>query len=232
MTALCAWCVALALLAWLCHSPQFLLWPVEGFAQARRSVQGTESLKHNCVLQVSTASAPTTASPSNEAAEILSRNCEQPAGSPLSITQRSPSGHGGGCSCTHLDAVGHTGAVHAAGHVHRIAPDVVLRLAGSDHARHHGANIEPCRAQKSEFSSGFRPTLSCLPSTPFLPRFLADSPPDSWPEDTQGPSGLRLYLTPQLPLLGSYRTLANSRPQEPNSHYFSAPANLPLDCPL
>lgn len=228
--------------SWLCHSPQFLLWPVEGFVQARRSVQGTESLKHNCVLQVSTASAPTTPSPSNVAAEILTRNCEQPAGRPLSITQRSPSGHGGGCSCTHLDAVGHTGAVHAAGHVHRIAPDVVLRLAGSNHACHHGANIEPCRAQKSEFSSGFRPTLSCLPSTTFLPRLLADYPPDSWSEDTQGPSGLRLYLTPQLPLLGSYRTLANSRPQEPihiattpvslSPRQHSAPANPPLECPL
>lgn len=192
--------------SWLCHSPQFPLWPVEGFAQARRSVQGTDGLKHNCVLQVSTASAPTTPSPSNVAAEILSRNCEQPAGRPLSSTQRSPSGHGGGRSCTHLDAVGHTGAVHAAGHVHRIAPDVILRLAGSDHTRDHGANIEPCRGQKSEFSSGFRPTLSCLPSILFLPLFLADSLPDSWPEDTQGPSGLRLYLprTPATALILSH----------------------------
>lgn len=142
------------------HSPQFLLWPLEGFAQDRRSVQGTEGLRHNGVLQASK-TAPTTPSPSNLAVDILAGGT---AGGLLeyglaSIAQRSHVREAaGGCSCTHLDAVGHTGAVHAAGHVHRIAPDVVLRLAGPDHPCHHGTNIEPCRRQKSGCSSEFRPT--------------------------------------------------------------------------
>ena len=44
---------------------------------------------------------------------------------------------------TNLDPLRHAGAVHATGHVHRVPPDVVLGLPGTDHARHHRPDVEP-----------------------------------------------------------------------------------------
>ena len=36
---------------------------------------------------------------------------------------------------------GDAAAVHSAGHVHRVAPDVILRLSGAHHAGNHGALV-------------------------------------------------------------------------------------------
>uniref|UniRef100_A0A182J3C9 Uncharacterized protein n=1 Tax=Anopheles atroparvus TaxID=41427 RepID=A0A182J3C9_ANOAO len=40
-----------------------------------------------------------------------------------------------------LDSAGHAGRVHAARDVHRVAPDVVVQLAGADHAGRHVAEV-------------------------------------------------------------------------------------------
>lgn len=42
----------------------------------------------------------------------------------------------------HLDPLWYTCAVHTARHVHRIPPDVVLRLPGPDHPGNHGADVK------------------------------------------------------------------------------------------
>ncbi|CAD0193792.1 unnamed protein product [Chrysodeixis includens] len=42
----------------------------------------------------------------------------------------------------HLNVVQQPGRVHARGDVDRVAPDVVLRLAGADHAGHHWPNVD------------------------------------------------------------------------------------------
>lgn len=43
---------------------------------------------------------------------------------------------------THLNAAEHAGRLHARRHVHRVAPNVVLRLGGADDARHHGPDVD------------------------------------------------------------------------------------------
>lgn len=119
-----------------------------------------------------------------------------------------------------MDAVRHTGAVHAAGHVHRVAPDVVLRLARPDHPGHHGPDIEPCRGQKSARSSGLRPTRACVS---FLPLHSAASPADSWPEDTPS-SSPEAVLNPAAPASLFLSKADNSGPQEPD-HTHTAPVS-------
>ena len=47
------------------------------------------------------------------------------------------------CSGADLRVVGQAGAVHSAGHVDGVAPDIVLRLPSPDHPRHHGADVHP-----------------------------------------------------------------------------------------
>lgn len=42
----------------------------------------------------------------------------------------------------HLDPLRYPGAVHAARHVHRVAPDIVLRLPRPDHPGNHRADVE------------------------------------------------------------------------------------------
>lgn len=129
-------------------------------------------------------------------AEILTGDWGQLAPGTWSIRQRPPGGWlGGGCCSTHLDAIRHTGAVHATGHVHCVAPDVVLRLSSPNHPSHHRANIEPCRGQKSAMSSGLRPVLT-LTLIPFLT--LCSFFPTQ-PEDSHGLPGLRPCFTLQLP---------------------------------
>lgn len=140
VSALRAWWPGIC--SWLPSSPPVPSVASRGLAQGRRSVQGTDGPKHNCVLQASkitSANCPITLKSGCGNSDWAQRAA---CGRPLSITQRSPQG------CTHLDAVGHAGAVHAAGHVHCIAPDVVLRFAGPNHPSHYGADIEPCRGQK------------------------------------------------------------------------------------
>lgn len=44
-----------------------------------------------------------------------------------------------------LDLAAHAGAVHPAGQIHRLPPDVVLRLLGTDHACHHRAMSHTCQ---------------------------------------------------------------------------------------
>ena len=44
----------------------------------------------------------------------------------------------------YLDLAQLSGALHPTGHVHRVAPDVVLRLPGSDHAGDHRAVVDTC----------------------------------------------------------------------------------------
>ena len=43
----------------------------------------------------------------------------------------------------YLDLAQLSGALHPAGHVHRVAPDIVLRLPGSDHTGDHRAMVDP-----------------------------------------------------------------------------------------
>lgn len=50
----------------------------------------------------------------------------------------------GRSACTHLDAVRYPSAVHPAGHIHCIAPDVILRLASPNDPSHNWSNVEPC----------------------------------------------------------------------------------------
>lgn len=45
---------------------------------------------------------------------------------------------------THLNVVQQAGGVHARGDVDRVAPDVVLRLAGADHTGNHRTNVDAC----------------------------------------------------------------------------------------
>ena len=59
----------------------------------------------------------------------------------------------GSCACTHLDAVRHPSAVHTAGHIHCIAPDVILRLASPNDSSHYRSNVEPCVDRNQPYSS-------------------------------------------------------------------------------
>lgn len=178
-----------------------------------RSVQGTESLKQPC--------SPSFRDSANGPSP-LKLGCRN---SDWALWAACPKDHlasdrapGGGR--THLDAVRHTGAVHAAGHVHRVAPDVVLRLACPDHPGHDGSDIEPCRGQKSERSSGLRPTRACVS---FLPPHSAASPADSRPEDTLS-SSPEAVLNPAAPVSLFLSKADNSGPQEP-AHTPTAPAS-------
>lgn len=43
---------------------------------------------------------------------------------------------------SYLRVAGNSGGVHATGHVHRIAPNVILWLSSSNYARHNGSNVD------------------------------------------------------------------------------------------
>lgn len=44
---------------------------------------------------------------------------------------------------SHLDFPEHPGALHPTGHIHAVAPDVVLRFLGTDDAGDHWPVVDP-----------------------------------------------------------------------------------------
>ena len=62
-----------------------------------------------------------------------------------------------------LDLAAHARAVHPAGQVHRLPPDVVLRLLGADHPRHHRAVGHTCRRHTGAQSERGLHIFTCYP---------------------------------------------------------------------
>lgn len=51
---------------------------------------------------------------------------------------------------THLDPFRYTCAVHATRHVHRVPPDIVLRLPGPDDAGNYRADVKTCEEAQDD----------------------------------------------------------------------------------
>lgn len=48
----------------------------------------------------------------------------------------------------HLDIVRDTSAVHPAGHINRVPPDIVLGFSSSNYSSDHWAHVQPCREKQ------------------------------------------------------------------------------------
>lgn len=108
----------------------------EAAAQVRGSVQGSESLTYPR-LSALTATSPWDQKRNSELCVACSEK--------LLVTEAlHVHAVSGGCAWTHLDAVRYPSAVHTAGHIYCISPDVILRLASPNDPSHYGSNVEPC----------------------------------------------------------------------------------------
>lgn len=105
---------------------------------------------------------------------------------PAGRTPWSPKGLGpGACAsgtgAADLDPAGDAGAVHPTGHIHGVAPDVVLRPASPDHTGHHGAHVDAWKTSAAGVPERLPGDVPPLPDRRFRGSLGAAPLPDAGP---------------------------------------------------